>query len=81
MKIKFAIEAEMEITRGNALIEGKEREFIEDFARTSIEEIDDYCKVNHYPVRVSYIDCDYRTIGNFPLLARDITAEDAEAIV
>lgn len=81
MKIKFAIEVEMEITQGNALIEGKEREFIEDFAQAMIEETNDNMKVNHYPIRVSYIDCDYRTVGNFPLLARDITAKDAEAIV
>ena len=43
MKIKFAIEAEMEITRGNGLIEGKEREFIEDFARAMVEETNDNC--------------------------------------
>ena len=76
MKIKFAIEAEMEITRGNGLIKGKEREFIEDFAKSSIEEIDDYCKDNHYPIRVSYIDCDYNISGDIPLLACNLTPED-----
>lgn len=31
MKIKFAIETEMEITHGCALLEGKEREFLKTF--------------------------------------------------
>lgn len=81
MKIRFAIEVEMEITQGNALLEGKEREFIEDFAQAMIEESNDSLKVDHYPIRLSYIDCDYRTMGNFPLLARNITTEDIEAII
>ena len=76
MKIKFAIEAEMEITQGCALLEGKEREFIEDFSKSSIEEINDYCKINHYPIRVSYVDCDCNVSGDFPLLACNLTPED-----
>lgn len=76
MKIKFAIEAEMEITRGNGLIKGKEREFIEDFAQAMIEETNDNMKDNHYPIRVSYIDCDYNISGDIPLLSCNLSPED-----